>query len=95
MPTYTTTDKVTGEVISVADATNVTAARAAAAATRFDVKLSSSQEILDWGKAGKDIVPARKREKKGPAVDPNQTDLVKEIEGAEQAGEAPESGAAA
>ena len=82
MATYTTRDKVTGEIVDVAEATNVAAARAAAAALRFEVKLSSSQEILNWGKEGKDISAPRTRKKKEPFVDPAQTGLVKEIEGA-------------
>ena len=82
MATYTTRDKVTGEIVDVAEASNVAAARAAAAALRFEVKLSSSQEILNWGKEGKDISAPRTSKKKEPFVDPAQTDLVKEIEGA-------------
>ena len=96
MATYTTSDKVTGEIVDVAEATNVAAARAAAAALRFEVKLSSSQEILNWGKEGKDISAPRTRKKKEPFVDPAQTDLVKKIEGAaaEPAGESGDIGVA-
>lgn len=96
MATYTTRDKVTGEIVDVAEASNVAAARAAAAALRFEVKLSSSQEILNWGKEGKDISAPRTRKKKEPFVDPAQTDLVKEIEGAatEPAGESGDIGSA-
>ena len=79
MGTYTTRDKVTGEVIAVAEAANVQAARAAAAATRFEVGLSTAQEILEWGKAGKDIIPPATRAKKPAFKDPNQTDLTDAI----------------
>lgn len=86
MGTYTTRNKITKEVVSVGDAANVIAARAAAAAMLFEVTLSTSQEILDWGKSGKDIAPANVRAKKAPFVGPAQTDLVSEIK-PETAGE--------
>lgn len=76
MGTYTVRDNVTGEIVDIAEATNLQAARAAAAARRFDVGLSTANEILEWGKSGKDLSAPRTRKKKPAFVDPNKTNIL-------------------
>ena len=79
MGTYTIKDNVTGEIIDIINAPNLGGARAEAARKRFDTRLATADEILNWGKDGKGFGAAQKREQKAKPVDPNQTDLVAQI----------------
>lgn len=80
MPTYAIKNKSTGEVVQIADAPTKATARSGAAAILFDIDTASTQEILAWGKAGSEIAVFEPASRKEAAKDPNQTDLVDEIE---------------
>ena len=80
MPTYAIKNKSTGEVVQIADAPTKATARSGAAAILFDIDIASTQEILDWGKGQKEVAVLEPASRKEHAKDPNQTDLVDEIE---------------
>ena len=80
MPTYAIKNKSTGEVVQIADAPTKATARSGAAAILFDVEIATTPEILNWGKADKEIAVFEPASKKEAFKDPNQTHLVDQIE---------------
>ena len=78
MPTYAIKDK-SGKVVHIADAAVKGTARSGTAAMMFDIDIATTQEILEWGKAGNEVAVFESAPKKEATKDPNQTDMVEEI----------------
>ena len=76
MGTYTVKDNVTGEVIAIADAVNLSAARAGASRLRFDVHIAKPEEIRQWGMEQKEFLDFTKPEREPKVfVDPDQLQI--------------------
>lgn len=81
MPTYTVRRKGEDTILSIAEADNINTARLGASKDLIEVTMSTTDEIIDFVKAGgekKHYAPIS-RKKEAPAVDPRQTDLVVQI----------------
>jgi hypothetical protein len=86
MPTYAIKD-ASGNVVQIADAPTKATARSGAAAMLFDIDIATTQEILSWGSAQREIAVFEPATKKESPKDPNQTDLVEEIARAAESGD--------
>lgn len=76
MGTYTVKDNVTGEVIAIGEAVNLSAARAGASRLRFDVHIAKPEEIRQWGADQKAFLDFTKPEREYKAlIDPDQLEI--------------------
>lgn len=76
MPTYTVISNEKNEVEAVISAPNRAAARAAALASVFTIREATTEDIVDFTRAGKEIKRYTPKEAKPAFVDPNQTNIL-------------------